>query len=300
MFDVLLVIPFWCAFSYADDLTLIAPCISAAQKMLHVCEEYAEEYNVLFNSIQSCHLLYNTKCLRNVSLTLNGKALQTCKSAVHLGTVIGLNSHEVNVEKAINDLIHRTNVLMSKYSFCSSDVRVHLFLSFCSSYYGSSLWKLDTNSLLRLSVAWRKCVRRLLKVQYTTHSRYLPLIINKPDISIELLGRFNTFWSSCIDSPHKYVRFVTKMIHGSRSIVSDNLKVVLSYLNMEYGDYAMLVQNRNVSKNVMIAKYKDKCNVEDIHACNVIKELLRYRDGQVYIPLTKEEGNVLLTHLCIN
>ena len=38
------------AFSYVDDLTLVAPCISAAQKMLLVCEEYANEYNVLFNN----------------------------------------------------------------------------------------------------------------------------------------------------------------------------------------------------------------------------------------------------------
>ena len=96
-----------------------------------------------FNHSKSCHLLHNTKSLKNVSLVLNGKRLQTCDSAVHLGTVIGPNSHEAYVEKATSDIIYRTNVLISKYSFCSADVRCHLFFTYCSADYGSSLRKLQ-------------------------------------------------------------------------------------------------------------------------------------------------------------
>ena len=139
--------------------------------------------------------------------------------------------------------------------------------SYCSAYYGSPLWKLDSNSLQKLSVAWRKCVRRVLNVHYTTHSRYLPLIINKPDISTELMCRFNTFWSSCVYSPNKYVNFVSRMVNSSRSNVSDNIKVLLSYLNKEYDEYVSLLNNKAEVKDLMMTKYRNMRDIDDMYAC---------------------------------
>ena len=39
--------------SYADDMVLIAPSISAMRKLLAVCENYAEEHNMLYNTTKS-------------------------------------------------------------------------------------------------------------------------------------------------------------------------------------------------------------------------------------------------------
>ena len=159
---------------------------------------------------------------------------------------------------------------MSKYSFCSANARCHLFFAYCSAYYGSPLWKLHGSSLQKLSVAWRKCVRRVLNVHYTTHLRYLLLIINKPDISTELMCRFNTFWSSCVYSPNKYVNFVSRMVNSSRSIVPDNMKVLLSYLNNEYDEYVSLLNNRAGVKDLMMAKYRNMCGIDDMYARTAI------------------------------
>ena len=42
------------AFSYADDLSLLAPSLKAAQLMLEICEDHAMydmyEYDIIFNS----------------------------------------------------------------------------------------------------------------------------------------------------------------------------------------------------------------------------------------------------------
>ena len=37
------------ALAYADDITLLAPCKSALSIMFDVCEQYAAEFDILFN-----------------------------------------------------------------------------------------------------------------------------------------------------------------------------------------------------------------------------------------------------------
>ena len=34
---------------YADDLTLLSPSVNALSKMVGICEEYAKEYDIMFN-----------------------------------------------------------------------------------------------------------------------------------------------------------------------------------------------------------------------------------------------------------
>src|SRR5664279_3319090 len=46
------------ALAYADDLVLIAPSASAMRRMLQICDEYAVQYNVLFNAEKSKSLCY--------------------------------------------------------------------------------------------------------------------------------------------------------------------------------------------------------------------------------------------------
>ena len=45
--------PFLGVFGYADDLTLLCPSLAGLKQMLNVCEDYAKEYNILFNASKS-------------------------------------------------------------------------------------------------------------------------------------------------------------------------------------------------------------------------------------------------------
>lgn len=38
------------AFAYADDIELVAPTASALRKMLMICDEYADNFCILFNA----------------------------------------------------------------------------------------------------------------------------------------------------------------------------------------------------------------------------------------------------------
>ena len=116
--------------------------------MLRICNDYAKEYDVLFNVTKSVLVLYNVpRDSTNVELKLNGNTLKQRDKATHLGSDIGKDSNSANIEKAVADIMSPTHFLLSKYSFCNTDVLCDHFHAFCTSYYGYPLWKLDHRSL---------------------------------------------------------------------------------------------------------------------------------------------------------
>jgi ribosomal protein L18E len=90
--------------SYADDVALLAPTLTAAKVMLNVCEQFANNFNVLFNADKSALLVCGRSIRKEVNLRLNGRIIQQNSTAVHLGTTIGDNSSTRNVKKAASDL----------------------------------------------------------------------------------------------------------------------------------------------------------------------------------------------------
>ena len=45
--------------AYADDLTLLSPCISGLKMLIEVYEQYVREFDILFNANKSQLLFYN-------------------------------------------------------------------------------------------------------------------------------------------------------------------------------------------------------------------------------------------------
>ena len=281
------------AFCYADDVTLVAPSVGAAQKMLSICEKYAREYDVIFNSSKSVVLLHNVNSAPN--LTLNGQELPCTEKAAHLGCFVGSEGSNANINKAVGDLAYRTNVLMSNFGYCDVNVLSKLFDTYCTSYYGSPLWKLDHSSLKRFCVAWRKCIRRIFKLDCRTRSKYLPLLMNKPDIETQLLMRFIKFWHACWYSENTKVSFCAKMTYEGISIVSENMRCVLRRMNCD-----SFVFNDTVAKGIGCCMSRLTCRIPEIdiiHA-NVIKELCLQRQGLLYSGMDKAETELMLRTIC--
>lgn len=88
------------ALCYADDVTLLAPTRQASQHMLQVCEEFAAEYDVLFNGQKSLSLVMNAKSKTGGELMLNGQAVPRVDKALHLGHYIGVNKQSANIQRA--------------------------------------------------------------------------------------------------------------------------------------------------------------------------------------------------------
>ena len=70
----------------------------------------------------------------------------------------------------------QANGFFSAFPGLSADKGAKLFSTYASSYYGCELWS-DANASDILTVAWRKAVRRLCQLPYTTHCNILPCLM---------------------------------------------------------------------------------------------------------------------------
>ena len=93
-------------FSYADDLTILCPTLNGLQEMLNICEDYAKDYNILFNDSKS-KLMYfgkNDVNCHDFLFMSNGSKIDYVKQCVHLGTTIFSDIYIKNIDNAVNDL----------------------------------------------------------------------------------------------------------------------------------------------------------------------------------------------------
>ena len=72
--------------TYADDITLLAPCKSALFIMIDVCEQYAAEFDILFNGSKSKLLFFKGRYASAVTscIKVNGATVHISDNAVHL------------------------------------------------------------------------------------------------------------------------------------------------------------------------------------------------------------------------
>ena len=101
------------ALAYADDLVLIAPSASAMRHMLQVCDDYAAQYNVLFNATKSkclcCHPVGTPKhglnSVPHLPFYIGSQAIEFVDKWPHLGHIIS------------NDCDDAADILTKKMSF---------------------------------------------------------------------------------------------------------------------------------------------------------------------------------------
>ena len=247
--------------------------------MLRCCEIYADDYHVNFNAskyqVLMCECEATRRCVMNrPAVMMNNVVIPYVDSTVHLGSMIGRNAADEDVKRAARDLTVRARTLHSHYGHCTYSVIRKLFLAYCTSFYGSMLWRLDR--LGPLEVAWRKCLRMLFRVPTRTHSVYIPLIVRRPPLNEELLDRFARFWTRCLASQNQLVRLACELA------VASNVSVV--------GMNVAMLSNPPVS------------NIEDEiqSRCETIVELLKCRSKELDTILDDLEIDIMISHLCLN
>ena len=66
-------------------------------------------------------------------------------------------------------------------------------------------------------------MKRILKLDYRTISRYLPLLVNKPHLGVQSMARVTYFWLESASSSNAKVALCSALSLESESIVSDNI-----------------------------------------------------------------------------
>ena len=128
-------------------MVLLTPSVQAMQALLHTCEDFANEFNVLFN-------VKKTKCMRVGSdgdpsantVKLYGSQVVWSRRVKFLGNIItsDLNdSGDISYKKGV--FVSQVHKLNCKMSAVSGLVKGRLLQTFCCSWYGCQTWDLRTH-----------------------------------------------------------------------------------------------------------------------------------------------------------
>ena len=163
------------ALAYADDLVLLAPTARAMRSMLHVCDQYATEYNMVFNAckskcfVASRHKQLLAKCVKPV-FYIGGKEIEYVEEWPHLGNLIHANGDDrKDITNKKNSLCGQINNVLCYFGKRDPITKLRLMRSYCSSLYGSVLWDLSNPCVEDVCVVWRKGLRRVWNIPHHTH-----------------------------------------------------------------------------------------------------------------------------------
>ena len=291
---------FFGALAYADDIILLAPTRQAVQCMLDICDRFGEEFNVIFNPDKSKRIIFsNSPPPTNVAdVVLSGKHIPVVKTDIHLGNPIGSSICDFQINRMVNDLNWRTNVLLYQFKHVFHKTKYFLFNKLCLSLYGSPLLNMCSKSADRLYVTWRKCVRRVLNLPSRTHSNYIPTICDDVSLSIKIQRRFLKFIYSIISSDNDLIRMCANIVvNGSSSNVCCNLNYLCSKLCISK---LRFLEMSNHDIETFGRKLRDDSHSAETQSkISVIKELLNMREVCDNNVLCFEEIDNLLGNLCV-
>ena len=135
--------------------------------------------------------------------------MPVCDNVMHLGNFISNNISD-SVDYGISKFNTSFNYFMSYFGNCQSSVRNKLFIQYCTSFYGSQIWPIFKNDLMKkISVNWRNALRRIWNIPSNTHCDILPLIASQSPIDIHLKCRFLKFYRSLIISDNVLIRYLS-------------------------------------------------------------------------------------------
>ena len=210
------------ALGYADDLILLCPSVVGLNNMIKICEDYANEHDILFNGKKSKYLVFGPYEY-NHTVRVNNEIVERCNKAVHLGHILHTgDNHDALIGDAIVKLNNSFHVFMSRFNSCNTTTRNKLFHQYCSSMYGSQLWDLSRSD--KIYSKWRKYHRIVLGLVNTTHCDLIPLISDNMPLDCILDLKFLSFYRSIMSSENKAVKYVAhRMSQSSTSIMCKNV-----------------------------------------------------------------------------
>ena len=95
-----------CCISYADDLALLAPNISALKSMIKMCEDYASAFRIKFNGSKSNLMIIDKKgkCDNRISINVAGEPVEIVTQFKYLGHMF-LNDRNPHTDYICKDFI---------------------------------------------------------------------------------------------------------------------------------------------------------------------------------------------------
>ena len=162
---------------YADDLVLLCPSHRGLQELLVICEKYAFEHDIKFNTKKSVVLVRRSKLLKNAIIPpfeLCNERLVEVHEVKYLGHYITSDGKDdKDMSRACRQLYAQGNSLIRKFHMCTERVKIKLFVTYCTQFYCAHLWQfnLSDKSYKKISVAYNNVFRYFLRLPRDAQGR---------------------------------------------------------------------------------------------------------------------------------
>ena len=280
--------------AFADDLTLLAPSLSALKKLVSICEAYADEYHVQFNGLKSKFLIFKGRGCKHATaqIIVNGSTLNNVKEADHLGHAIHVEDSDSLVSAAIRDLWKSFNIFMADFGHIHSFIKCKLFKQYCCTFYGAPLFLMNGKGVQQLCIAWRKALRVVWRISNMTHKYIVAMLSECMPLEMSLNRRFIKFLTVCIEGKSSITKGIVRMsAFNPFSITCNNL----SELVHRYKFYS------GFDISAFKVEWNKSMNEEMIANVKVLSEMINVRDGFNFCEgLSNEEVVCIIDSICVH
>jgi len=161
---------------FADDICVFCPSVRWLQRILDVCQAYAESHGIIFNCNKTVCMTFKAKSPKSTAnplLKLGGQYVKSVDQFKYLGIVLATErSDDKDIQRQLRYQYCAANKLRASFSRCFNPVKNVLFRSFCTPMYASQLW-----------CNFRKSCMQRLRVAYIFGSRALYKLLWRASVS---------------------------------------------------------------------------------------------------------------------
>ena len=155
---------------YADDAVLLCPSPAALQYLIDICDKYAKDNDMIFNTKKSvCTRIVPKQfgTLQVPAVQLNGTNLCWVDTYKYLGIFIDSSfKDDQDIRRQTRAIYARGNMLVSKFRKCTPDVKIQLFKTYCSNIYCGHLWQqYHKTTFKRIKVAYNNVFRSIMNIK---------------------------------------------------------------------------------------------------------------------------------------
>jgi len=120
---------------FADDICVFCPCVRSLQRILDVCQAYAESHGIIFNCNKTVCMTFKAKSAKSTVtplLKLGGQYVKSVDQYKYLGIVLDTElSDDKDIQRQLRYQYCAANKLRASFSRFSNPVKKVLFRSFC-------------------------------------------------------------------------------------------------------------------------------------------------------------------------
>ena len=290
----------YAVFGYADDVKLLSPTIRGLQKLLEICETFAQEYNVTFNAEKTQCIRYGKYAYTrdtHSGVMLEGKLLNWHSSITYLGSVLRYDlSDDADIRQKVGICVSQVNNLNKRFGQLSMRVKSKLMQSYCCSWFGCQTWDINCKYAKKMNISWNKAVRRVLGIPYRTHTALLPYLIENPSFRKQHTSRYIKFYNSLLMSDNDSVKYIAECAYVN---VTSVLGINRVHCQSTYGTISRpAVANTNY-RPLLRKPGSIHESLECENRAAQITQLIGVKEGTVLLPgFDDEEVDGLLDMLC--